>query len=106
MKAFDKLIEETLDVEDMEELEAAADLFDYGIENGSYTKRQVIEFNNTYWKVKNRILAYRFYNKSKGSLLDIVSIVSSAPSDIKDDEKKLEDYVNNRLKMMKGKVKV
>lgn len=106
MKAFDKLVDETLNVEDMEELEAAADLFDYGLESGFYTKRQVKEFNNIYWKAKNRLLAYNFFDKSKGNALDIISIVTSAPSDIKDDNKKLEDYVNNRLKMMKGKVKV
>lgn len=106
MKAFDNLIDETLNVEDLEELEAAADLFQFGLEKGFYTKRQVMEFNNIYWKVKNRLLAYKLFDKSMGNMLDIISIVSSAPLEVKEDVKKLQDYVNNRLKMMKRNVKV
>jgi hypothetical protein len=40
MKSFQTLIDETLQAEDLEELEAAADLFQFGVEKGYYTKRQ------------------------------------------------------------------
>lgn len=40
MKKFDSLIEETLEAEDIEELEAAADLFMFGIEKNYYNKNR------------------------------------------------------------------
>ena len=51
MKAFDTLIKETLQAEDLDELEAAADLFQFGIEKGYYNKWQATVYN-AYWKVK------------------------------------------------------
>jgi hypothetical protein len=105
MKEFNTLIDETLNVNDLDELEAAADLFHYGLENGSYNKKQATEFNNVYWKLKNRFLAYECAINIKGSQLDIINIVASAPSDIKDDKQKLNDYVKNRMKAIKGNAK-
>lgn len=102
MKEFNDLIEETLNVKDLDELEAAADLFHYGLENNYYNKRQVSEFNAVYWKIKNRFLAYECAEKIKGNTLDIINIVSSAPIDIKTDIQKLTNYVNTRMKAMKG----
>jgi hypothetical protein len=87
MKTFQNLIIETLDAENLEELEAAADLFEFGIEKGYYNKRQVDEFNNTYWKVKNRCLAYEISKEIKGNKLDIITMVSNAPAEIKNDNK-------------------
>ena len=104
MKSFQALIEETLKVEDLDELEAAADLFQFGVEKGYYTKRQADEFNNTYWKVKNKHLSYQISDDIKWNLLDIMSIVSSAPNDIKDNKHELINYVNGRIKALKGKV--
>jgi hypothetical protein len=104
MKSFQSLIEETLQVEDLEELEAAADLFQFGVEKGHYTKRQADEFNNTYWKVKNKHLAYAVSEDVKWNLLDIMSIVSSAPNEIKGSKYELINYVNGRIKALKGKV--
>lgn len=63
MKTFQDLISETLEVTDLEELESAADLFQFGIEKGYYTKKQVDEFNDTYWNVKNRLLTYSIAEK-------------------------------------------
>lgn len=103
MKGFNDLIEETKDIKDLEELEAAADLFQYGAENGFYNKRQAVDFNNIYWKVKNRILALECAEKTKGNALDIITIVSSAPSEIKENKEKLLNYVNSRMKALKGK---
>jgi len=40
MKTFQNLIDETLLAADLEELEAAADLFQFGIEKGNYNKRK------------------------------------------------------------------
>lgn len=104
MKNFQTLINETLQAEDLEELEAAADLFQYGIEKGYYNKRQIDEFNNTYWKIKNKYLAYAIHEEIKGNSLDIISIVEHAPVHIKDDKKELTNYVNGRLKALRGKV--
>jgi hypothetical protein len=104
MKSFQTLIDETLQVEDLEELEAAADLFQFGVEKGHYTKRQADEFNNTYWKVKNKHLSYAVSEEVKWNILDIMSIVSSAPNEIKGSKRELINYVNGRLKALKGKV--
>jgi hypothetical protein len=104
MKSFQELVSETLQVRDLEELEAAADLFQFGIEKGYYTKRQADEFNTTYWKVKNKCIAYEIADVVKVNTLDIISIVSNAPAEIKDDRAELINYVNGRLKALKGKI--
>lgn len=104
MKSFQVLVQETLEAQDLEELESAADLFEYGIEKGYYTKKQVNEFNNTYWTAKNRCLAYEVGNKVKANKLDIITIVANAPSEIKDDMNELINYVNGRIKALKGKI--
>lgn len=104
MKTFQALINETLEVEDLEELEAAADLFQFGIEKGHYTKRQADEFNNVYWRVKDKYLAEEVSQEVKANFLDIISIVSKAPNDIKDNKYELVNYVNGRFKALKGKI--
>ncbi|GFZ31705.1 hypothetical protein CSC2_22310 [Clostridium zeae] len=104
MKSFQSLINETLDAEDLEELEAAADLFQFGIEKGYYNRRQVDEFNNAYWSVKNRYLAYEIAQKVKANKLDIITIVSNAPAEIKENKNELLNYVNGRMKALKGKI--
>ena len=105
MKEFNTLIDETLNVKDLDELEAAADLFQFGLENNSYNKKQATEFNNVYWTLKNRFLAYECALNTKGSQLDIINIVTNAPSNIKDDKQKLNDFVKNRMKAIKGNAK-
>jgi hypothetical protein len=105
MKAFQSLIDETLKAEDLEELEAAADLFQFGVEKGYYNKRQADEFNDTYWRVKNKHLAYEVAEEVNGNFLDIMAIVTKAPTDIKDNKHELKNYVNGRLKALKGKIK-
>ncbi|MCT8978509.1 hypothetical protein N4T77_18125 [Clostridium sp. CX1] len=105
MKTFQALINETLQVTDLEELEAAADLFQFGIEKGHYNKRQADEFNNTYWKMKNICLAYEVGKEIKANKLDIITIVTNAPSEIKDNKNELVNYVNGRIKALKGKIK-
>lgn len=105
MKEFQDLIIETLEIKDLEELESAADLFQFGIEKGIYNKRQSDEFNHTYWRVKNKVLSNEIFDVVKANMLDIISIVTSAPADIKDNKSDLINYVNGRLKALKGKVK-
>jgi hypothetical protein len=104
MKTFQALINETLEVEDLEELEAAADLFQFGVEKGHYSKRQADEFNNVYWRVKDKYLAEKVSEEVKANFLDIISIVSKAPNEIKDNTRELINYVNGRLKALKGKI--
>lgn len=104
MKAFHELINETNEIHDLEELESAADLFQYGIEKGYYTKLQCNEFNTTYWKIKNKCLAYEVSEVVKGNILDIRNIVKCAPNEVKDDKSALISYVNSRLKALRGKV--
>ena len=104
MKTFQDLVNETLEVEDLEELESAADLFQFGIEKGYYNKRQADQFNATYWKMKNKCLAYEVAKEIKGNKLDIITMVTSAPTDIKDNKKELINYVNGRIKALKGKI--
>ncbi|WP_097027629.1 hypothetical protein [Clostridium peptidivorans] len=105
MKNFQDLINETLEVEDLEELEVAADLFEFGVEKGYYNIRQAVEFNNTYWKVKNRCLAYKIAEEVKMNRLDLINIVSNAPNSVKDDKRELMNYVNGRVKALKGNMK-
>jgi hypothetical protein len=105
VKTFQALINETLEVEDLEELEAAADLFQFGIEKGYYNKRQANEFNNTYWKAKNKCLAYEIAEDIKANTLDIITMVSNAPIEIKENKQELINYVNGRIKALKGKIK-
>jgi hypothetical protein len=95
---------ETLQIKDIEELEAAADLFQYGIEKGYYTNREANEFNHTYWEVKNKCLAYDLSKDIKINFLDLISIITNAPNNIKDSRRDLIDYVNGRLKALKGKI--
>lgn len=104
MKNFETLIDETLQAEDLEELESAADLFQFGIEKGYYNKRQADEFNDTYWKVKNKWLAYEIAENIKANTFDIIYIVSNAPANIKEDKDELFKYVNGRIKALKGKI--
>lgn len=106
MKTFQALLNETLQVEDLEELEAAADLFQFGVEKGVYSKRQADEFNNAYWKVKDKYLAYEISEKVNRNLLDIISIVSKAPNTIKENKSELMNYVNGRIKALKGNAKI
>lgn len=105
MKKFEELIAETLDAESQEELESAADLFQFGIEKGYYNKNQVVKFNEVYWKVKDRCLVDEVAKQVKANRLDILSIISSAPMEYKNDTQKLVNYVNDRLKALKGKIK-
>ncbi|MFD3158103.1 hypothetical protein ACFIJ5_14710 [Haloimpatiens sp. FM7330] len=105
MKSFQTLIDETLQSQDIEELESAADLFQFGIEKGYYTKRQADEFNNTYWKVKDKYLAYEVSKEIHRNTLDIIYIVSNAPATVKNDKNELIHYVNDRIKALKGKIK-
>ncbi len=104
MKTFQELVNETLEVQDLEELESAADLFQFGIEKGHYNKRQADQFNVTYWKMKNKYLAYEVAKEIKGNKLDIISMVTSAPTEIKDNKIELLNYVNGRVKALKGKM--
>ena len=104
MKTFEELVNETLEVEDLEELESAADLFQFGIEIGYYNKRQADQFNITYWKIKNKCLAYDVAKDIKGNKLDIITMVSSAPNEIKENRKELINYVNGRFKALKGRI--
>jgi hypothetical protein len=104
MKTFEELVNETLEVEDLEELESAADLFQFGIEKGYYNKRQADQFNITYWKIKNKCLAYDVAKEIKGNKLDIITMVSSAPNEIKENRKELINYVNGRFKALKGRI--
>jgi len=104
MKAFQDLVNETMDVQDLEELESAADLFQFGIEKGYYNKRQADQFNITYWKMKNKCLAYEVAKEIKGNKLDIITMVTSAPNEIKGNMRELTNYVNGRVKALKGKM--
>ncbi|AGY74506.1 MULTISPECIES: hypothetical protein [Clostridium] len=104
MKTFQTLIDETLQAKDLDELESAADLFQFGIEKGYYNQRQSNEFNTTYWKIKNKYLAYEIANQIKYSKLDILTIVINAPVNIKDNKSELLSYVNGRIKALRGKI--
>ncbi|SUY48013.1 Uncharacterised protein [Clostridium putrefaciens] len=104
MKLFQNLMDETLEVEDLEELESAADLFQFGAEKGYYNKRQSDEFNKCYWDIKHRFLAKELAENIKINRLDLINIIANAPVEIKNDRKELSFYVNGRIKALKGKI--
>ncbi|OPJ59507.1 hypothetical protein [Clostridium oryzae] len=104
MKTFKTLMDEMNEIDDLEELEAAADLFQYGIEKGYYSIRESDEFNHVYWDVKNRCLACKIAKKIKRNTLDVISIVKGAPVSIKNDEEELTNYINGRIKALRGKI--
>ncbi|MDT8717447.1 hypothetical protein IAI10_12320 [Clostridium sp. 19966] len=102
MKSFQQLLDETRKAEDMQELEAAADLFQYGAEKGYYSIKQAHDFNNVYWEMKDRFLAFELGKTIKTNTLDLIAIVKNAPMNIKENENELYSYVNGRLKALKG----
>lgn len=54
--------------------------------------------------MKNKYLAYEVAKEVKGNKLDIITMVTSAPTDIKENNKELLNYVNGRVKALKGKM--
>lgn len=104
MKTFQTLIDETLKSRDLDELESAADLFQFGIERGYYNKKQANEFNTTYWKIKDKHLAHEIASEINSNRLNVISIVSNAPMNIKDNKTELLNYVNGRIKALRGKI--
>jgi len=107
MKNYSTLIQEIKQCESLDELEAGADIFDYGIEKGCYSQRQSKEFNTIYWSIKDRLIAKGISNKVKASNgLDLIYIVSKAPVNIKEDENKLVEYVNSIIKNLRGKQRI
>lgn len=102
MRKFDMLLDETKQVIDLEELEASADLFQYGLDNNYYNRLQQHDFNNLYWQLKNKFLAQSIENNFKNTnCLDIIYIVSKAPSTVKENQQQLIAHVSKILKSLK-----
>lgn len=104
MKKFDNLIHETINVQDIQELESAADLFQFGIEKGYYNRLQTIEFNKQYWNTKNRLITESITDCIKDiNILDLTSIVAKAPLTTRENRNELIAYVNRIKKNLRGK---
>lgn len=106
MKSYQNLLNETLQSADIEELESAADLFQYGLEKGYYTRLQQQEFNNNYWSMKNKFITDSITEDIKGvntivNIIDLIYMVSKAPATVKEDKQQLIAYINKIIKSLK-----
>lgn len=108
MKEFNNFVNEIQEVESLEDLEFGRDLFDDGVNKGNYNMDQIGIFNDEYWKMKNKLITDDVYNNSnkRYNYLQLHNIIRYAKSDIKQDREKLKVYINNRLKALKGKVRI
>jgi hypothetical protein len=101
MKSFNTLLAETRKTKSLDELESAHDLFDFGIDN--YSVGQATRYNNLYWDKKNYFLTNRIHKKHPNlNYMKLYNIVIAAKPEIKNDEQKLINYINDRLKALKG----
>ena len=104
MIKFESLLEQTKTITDIEELESAGDLFQYGLDQGSYTLLNTTTFNKTFWEVKNRIITTNYFNENKNSnYMNLLSIITSAPVKIKEDAQELRIYIRGIMQGLKGK---
>lgn len=103
MKKFNDFIKEVQSSISIEEIESAADLFDFGIDRGCYTMNQARQFNEVFWNVKNRLITKEIYKLNpKTNYLNLLAIVTDASPNIKKDKKKLVQYINERLRSLKN----
>lgn len=104
MKSFNNLKSELQAVITLDELEAGADLFDYGLSNNSYSYSQVKQFNEIYWNMKNKIITKSISNQFyKVDYTQLKSIVTGASTAIKENNVQLSQYINERLRALKSK---
>lgn len=104
MIKFENLLSETKTILDIEELESAADLFQMGLESGTYKLFESKIFNETYWGSKNRILANEMYVKNPNfNYMVLLGIIKDCKSKLKENQKDLEYYVYEIIRGFKGK---
>lgn len=104
MKSFNDLKMEMQDLITIDEVEAGADLFDYGLANNSYSYSQVKQFNIIYWNMKNKIITKSISNQFyKVDYTQLKNIVTGAPTAIKENEVQLTQYINDRLRALKAR---
>jgi len=102
---FTTLLEEVSGLTDLEQMDAATNLFDFGTEKGYYNKLNAKEFNRVYQKSLNRILTKQYCESHKAAnYLTTLEIISLANARIKEDPKRLEVYINEIMKNLRGKV--
>ena len=104
MKNINEFVSEIRDVHSLEELESGADLFQFGVDRGDYTVKEIDFFNHTYWDKKNHLLARQLYRENRTNYLRLFDIIRHAPAIIKDDIKQLKQYIYGRNNGFKGKV--
>lgn len=104
MKNINDFVAEIREVHTLEELESGADLFQFGVDRGDYTIKEVNLFNYIYWNKKNHLLARQLYKENRTNYLRLFDIIKYAPAIIKDDIKQLKQYIYSRNNGFKGKV--
>lgn len=75
MKNIKNLIAEVQEIENLEELESSADLLEYGIEKGCYSKLDVKNFYITYHKKRVEILTKEVSSKLNISVFKLFPII-------------------------------
>ncbi len=113
MKNFNSFIEEIQGINDLEELESGADLFNYKVDKGECNRLEVDAFNKVYWQKKDRLFADIIYDKNSESKffrnhIKIWDIIRAAPKKIKNEENidELKEYIKKRLRVLSKKVMV
>lgn len=113
MKNFNSFIEEIQEINDLEELEYGADLFNHKVCKGECNRLEVDKFNKVYWQKKDRLLADIIYDKNSKSKffrnhIKIWDIIRAAPNILKDENNidELKEYIKKRLRALSKKVAV
>jgi len=102
---FTTLLNETETLTDLETLESAADLFQFGLDKQYYTLLNTKQFNKTFWATKNRIITNNYCLENKGAnYLTTLEIIIPCPIRIKENPKQLKSYVIDIMKNLRGKV--
>lgn len=107
LEKYNNFIVETKECENLSELEYAADQFDKGIIKGIYSVRQSKNFNTVYWELKNQLICDSIKNEFEGfNKLDLLSMVKSAPNNLKDNKKELVYYIRSIVKNLRKKQRI
>jgi len=102
---FTTLLNETEKISDIEELQSAKMLFEFGLKKyGCYTLSQTTIFNKCFTSSLNRILTEDLCRSNVNfKYLTILEIVTLAPVKMKEDNKRLNMYVRDIMKNLCGK---
>lgn len=110
MKNINNLLSEVQELNSLEELESAVNLFTYGVDNDYYTSKDVYNFYNVYNPIVDKAIAKEISNKLNSNYLKTLAYVQNykMTKDI-DNLSEIEKFVVNefdRVNKVTSKYKV